>query len=82
VVRTTIEISVLAIGWALGGDVGVGTVVYALSIGPLAHKFIPRLAIPMPRRDAGTAAGATTRGAAAADASTVHGGRGRGRPQM
>ena len=49
VVRTTIEVSVLAIGWALGGDVGVGTVVYALSIGPLAHRFIPLLAIPMPR---------------------------------
>jgi uncharacterized membrane protein YczE len=50
-VRTTIEVSVLAIGWALGGDVGVGTVVYALTIGPLAHRFIPMLAIPMRRRD-------------------------------
>ena len=57
--RTTIELSVLAIGWALGGDVGVGTVVYALTIGPLAHRFIPMLAIPMRRRDgpAGTAGG-------------------------
>lgn len=72
VVRTTIEISVLAIGWALGGDVGVGTVVYALSIGPLAHKFIPLLAIPMPRRDAAVTAGAATAG----------GGRGRTRAQM
>ena len=60
VVRTTIEVSVLAIGWALGGDVGVGTVVYALSIGPLAHKFIPLLAIPTPRRDAPVTAGAAT----------------------
>jgi len=40
VVRTAIEITVLAGGWALGGTVGVGTVVYALSIGPLAHFFI------------------------------------------
>jgi uncharacterized membrane protein YczE len=40
-VRTTIEVSVLAAGWVLGGTVGVGTVVYALAIGPLAHHFIP-----------------------------------------
>lgn len=41
VVRTSIEVTVLVIGWLLGGTVGVGTVVYALSIGPLAHVFIP-----------------------------------------
>ncbi|MGI8422121.1 MAG: YczE/YyaS/YitT family protein [Gaiellaceae bacterium] len=41
VVRTAIELSVLAAGWALGGTVGIGTLVYALSIGPLAHVFIP-----------------------------------------
>src|SRR4051794_40104481 len=34
VVRTGIEVSVLALGWLLGGTVGVGTVVYALAIGP------------------------------------------------
>lgn len=45
VVRTGIELTVLAAGWLLGGSVGVGTVVYALGIGPLAHFFIPRLAI-------------------------------------
>jgi len=45
VVRTAIELTVLAAGWALGGTVGVGTLVYALSIGPLAHVFIPLLAI-------------------------------------
>ena len=44
VVRTSIEVTVLVIGWFLGGTVGVGTVVYALSIGPLAHVFIPRFA--------------------------------------
>jgi Predicted membrane protein len=48
VVRTAIEVSVLAAGWLLGGSVGVGTVLYALSIGPLAHFFIPKLAIPEP----------------------------------
>ncbi len=45
VVRTCLEVSVLATGWLLGGTVGVGTVVYALSIGPLAHFFVPRLMI-------------------------------------
>ncbi len=44
VVRTGIELTVLGVGWALGGTVGVGTVVYALSIGPLAHIFIPLFA--------------------------------------
>ena len=44
VVRTCIEVAVLATGWALGGTVGVGTVVYALSIGPLAHVFVPLFA--------------------------------------
>ena len=44
VVRTGIELTVLATGWLLGGTVGVGTLVYALSIGPLAHVFIPLFA--------------------------------------
>jgi uncharacterized membrane protein YczE len=44
VVRTAIEIAVLATGWLLGGTVGVGTVVYALAIGPLAHVFVPLFA--------------------------------------
>jgi uncharacterized membrane protein YczE len=41
VVRTGIEVVVLATGWLLGGTVGVGTLAYALAIGPLAHVFIP-----------------------------------------
>src|SRR5207248_2316604 len=41
VVRTGLEVAVLATGWLLGGTVGIGTLVYALSIGPLAHVFIP-----------------------------------------
>ncbi|MFH8407154.1 YitT family protein [Streptomyces sp. NPDC018019] len=36
-VRTCIEVTVLAVGFALGGSVGVGTVLYALAIGPLAQ---------------------------------------------
>jgi len=44
-VRTTMEVAVLAIGWLLGGTVGIGTAAYALAIGPLAHVFIPMLRI-------------------------------------
>jgi uncharacterized membrane protein YczE len=47
-VRTGIEITVLLSGWLLGGTVGLGTVVYALGIGPIAHVSIPRLAIKVP----------------------------------
>src|ERR1700678_546712 len=43
--RTCIELTVLVIGWRLGGNVGIGTIAYAGSIGALAHIFIPRLAI-------------------------------------
>ncbi|MFB4318623.1 YitT family protein [Actinomadura sp. 21ATH] len=48
VVRTGIELAVLAVGWLLGGTVGVGTVLYALAIGPLAHVFLPMLEIKKP----------------------------------
>lgn len=43
--RTCIELTVLISGWFLGGTVGIGTVVYALGIGPIAHISIPLLAI-------------------------------------
>ncbi|MDQ1495111.1 MAG: hypothetical protein QOG69_1594 [Actinomycetota bacterium] len=53
VVRTAIELTVLAVGFGLGGKVGVGTLVYAVSIGPLAHIFIPLFKIRFtPRRAA------------------------------
>ncbi|HXR11482.1 MAG TPA: hypothetical protein VN770_04240 [Gaiellaceae bacterium] len=48
VVRTGLELTVLATGWLLGGTVGVGTVVYAVSIGPLAHVFVPLFAYDAP----------------------------------
>jgi uncharacterized membrane protein YczE len=44
-VRTGIELTVLAAGIALGGTFGVGTLIYALAIGPLAHVFVPALTI-------------------------------------
>jgi uncharacterized membrane protein YczE len=40
-VRTGIEVSVVAIGFLLGGTVGIGTLVYAVSIGPLVHVLLP-----------------------------------------
>jgi len=46
--RTLIELSVLAIGFALGGTVGIGTAAYALSIGPLTHLLLMRLPITTP----------------------------------
>ncbi|WP_102145121.1 YczE/YyaS/YitT family protein [Mycobacterium hubeiense] len=39
-IRTSIEATVLVVGWLLGGTVGVGTVVYAFGIGPLVQMFL------------------------------------------
>jgi uncharacterized membrane protein YczE len=53
-VRTLIEVSVLAVGFLLGGTVGVGTVLYAVAIGPIAHVLLPLLRIaPEPSEAAG-----------------------------
>lgn len=46
-VRTGIELTVLATGWLLGGTVGIGTIVYALAIGPLTQAFLPHVAWKM-----------------------------------
>jgi uncharacterized membrane protein YczE len=43
VVRTSIEVAVLAVGWLLGGEVGIGTLLYALAIGPIMHVTVPAL---------------------------------------
>ena len=50
VVRTAIEVTVLAIGFALGGQVGLGTVLYALAIGPLVQKMLPWVVVRLPQR--------------------------------
>lgn len=57
IVRTGIEVSVLVTGWLLGGNVGIGTLAFALLIGPLCGYTIPLFAVK--RR-----ANATTRGGA------------------
>ncbi len=41
-VRTLLELTALLAGWALGGDVGIGTVLFAFGIGPLGHFFLLR----------------------------------------
>ena len=78
--RTGIEVVVLGAGWLLGGSVGVGTVLYALAIGPLVQLLLPRFTVPEPRSAgevqaeaeaavAGTAVPATATATATATAS-------------
>lgn len=47
-VRTTLEVTVLAVGWAIGGTVGPGTVLYALAIGPIVQLALRWFTIPDP----------------------------------
>ncbi|MEU5889624.1 hypothetical protein ABZ835_22715 [Streptomyces sp. NPDC047461] len=44
--RTAVEIAVVATGFALGGTIGVGTVLYAVSIGPLVQLFLRMFDVP------------------------------------
>lgn len=60
VIRTGIEITVVAVGWLLGGVVGLGTVIFALSIGPLTQAFLPPLVV---RVDPPPPAGSRVKGA-------------------
>jgi uncharacterized membrane protein YczE len=48
-VRTGLEVSVVAIGFLLGGTLGIGTIIYALAIGPLVHIALPLLSVRLPR---------------------------------
>ncbi|MGW8889573.1 membrane protein YczE [Streptomyces sp. NPDC055749] len=47
-VRTAIEVAVVVTGFLLGGSLGIGTVLYALAIGPLAQFFLRVFAVPEP----------------------------------
>jgi uncharacterized membrane protein YczE len=51
IIRTCIEVAVLAAGWLLGGTVGLGTVIYAIAIGPIVHRMMPLFAIPEKRAE-------------------------------
>jgi uncharacterized membrane protein YczE len=50
-VRTGIEVSVVAIGFLLGGNLNAGTVLFVASIGPIVHVFLPRLTVGGPVTD-------------------------------
>ncbi|WP_326567889.1 hypothetical protein VSH64_39725 [Amycolatopsis rhabdoformis] len=50
-VRTGIEVTVLVVGWLLGGTFGVGTVLYALTIGPLTQALLPLVTWRTGRRE-------------------------------
>jgi uncharacterized membrane protein YczE len=49
--RTAIELAALLLGAVLGGTVGIGTVVYAVGIGPLVHYTLPRLTYRRPAEE-------------------------------
>ena len=55
-VRTSIEVVVVVAGILLGGTFGVGTLLYAATIGPLVQVFLPRFTVP----ERGVAAGPPT----------------------
>jgi len=50
-VRTLIEVTVLLVGFLLGGTVGVGTLLYAVAIGPVAHALLPLFTIASRRAE-------------------------------
>lgn len=52
VVRTGIEVTVVAVGWSLGGIVGIGTVAFALLVGPLCQYFMRIFTVRIPMRPA------------------------------
>jgi uncharacterized membrane protein YczE len=55
-VRTALELAALAVGWILGGNVGIGTVAFAFSIGPLGHFFLAHLHLDNVSADLGPGA--------------------------
>lgn len=53
--RTSIEVTVVVVGFILGGTVGIGTVLYALLIGSIVQFFLPRVEARLPARNVGPA---------------------------
>ena len=60
IVRTSIEVTVLVIGWMLGGTVGVGTLAFALLIGPMVGITLPWLRVPEAQPRSGVESHTTT----------------------
>jgi uncharacterized membrane protein YczE len=52
-VRTVLEVAVVLAGWLLGGTLGVGTLLYAFTIGPLVQLILPPLTVRRPAAAAG-----------------------------
>lgn len=50
-VRTGIELTVLALGWLCGGTAGIGTILYAVAIGPIVHATLAFFTIPRAKAD-------------------------------
>ncbi len=69
-VRTGIELTALATGWLLGGTVGIGTILYALGIGPLVQFFLPRVTVRLDPAGSDSHAG---RGTSTSEPSPSHG---------
>ncbi|GAB7107008.1 membrane protein [Streptomyces phaeofaciens JCM 4814] len=61
--RTAIEVAVVVTGFLLGGTIGVGTLLYAVSIGPLAQVFLRVFAVPTASDGSTVVAGGSPRGA-------------------
>ncbi|MGX1791748.1 YczE/YyaS/YitT family protein [Microbacterium sp. NPDC055312] len=60
-VRTCLEVTVVLIGWALGGVVGIGTLLFALLVGPLCQFFLRVFAVPLtPQTGAASSTGPVT----------------------
>ncbi|MDN5853091.1 MAG: hypothetical protein L0K86_09640 [Actinomycetia bacterium] len=50
-IRTCVEVTVVVVGFLLGGTVGLGTIVYALAIGPIVQFFLPLVSVRLPAGD-------------------------------
>lgn len=61
--RTSVEVAVVATGFVLGGTIGVGTLLYAVTIGPLAQFFLRVFAVPAASDGSTVVATGTPRGA-------------------
>jgi uncharacterized membrane protein YczE len=59
VIRTALEVTVVAVGWMLGGALGLATVLYALAIGPLVQLLLPRLTVSLSQSDTDSGSGGT-----------------------
>jgi uncharacterized membrane protein YczE len=57
VIRTALEVTVVAVGWMLGGALGLATVLYALAIGPLVQVLLPRLTVSLSQSGTGSGNG-------------------------